>query len=130
MTMGMRRARLGIGNPLQGRDGAYSAGLQAKLQALPQSVMGVSSNRFARIWRQSQNPLGFNKARAPVAAAQAIHPYTTAAAARGMDELIITYIDARVVNPAATTVIKKDDIARLQITARNQRRVDIDHFPG
>ena len=46
-----------------------------------------------------------------------------------MDELVVTQVDPGVTDAAATAIgSEKQQVARLQFAARNQRSVDVDHF--
>src|ERR1700743_1243155 len=78
-----------------------------------------------------QGTLGFNEGLAPVAVAQAIDPDATAAAAAGMDELVIAQVDPGVTDTTATTIGGEEHhVTRLELVASNQRRLHVDHLTG
>ena len=63
-----------------------------------------------------EGALGFDEGLAPVAVAQAIDPDTAAAAAAGVDELVVTEVDPGVADATATTVgAEEQQVTGLQL---------------
>src|SRR5690606_39743836 len=88
------------------------------------------SVRFGGYRSQCQNTLGFNKAALPVGTVQAVDAYATAAAAAGMDELVIAQVNACMAHTTAAAVIKEDHVTGLKVAAFYQRRIKVDHLAG
>ena len=72
--------------------------------------------------RLGQHTLGFHKAGTPVTIIQAVYTYATAAGAGRVDELVVANVDAGMADTPAPTIVEEDDVAWLQLGARNQRR--------
>ena len=88
----------------------------------------MTSNRIAGGKRKGA--FGFDKGARPVAVIQAIDPYTAAAAAAGVNKLVITHVDTGVADAVTSGRAEEQQITRLQLIARHQRCVDIDHVAG
>src|SRR3989344_4635294 len=74
--------------------------------------------------------LGFDEGFAPVAVAQAVDSNTTAAAAAGVDKLVISQVDTGVADATAATGTEEKQIPRLEVVTRDQRCIHVDHFAG
>ncbi|MNP33874.1 hypothetical protein D3C76_1271360 [compost metagenome] len=77
-----------------------------------------------------QDALGFHVAGLPVAVVEAVDAHAATAAAAGVDELVIAYIDAGMADAATATVVEEHDIAGLQLAAGDHRGVQVDHLAG
>ncbi|KKI99732.1 hypothetical protein PROH_07575 [Prochlorothrix hollandica PCC 9006 = CALU 1027] len=77
---------------------------------------------------QREYALGLQITAVPVAVIETVDAHTTAAAAAGVDELIIPQIDAGVADATTTTIIEQDQIARFQIGTRHLRRIEVDQL--
>lgn len=121
---GISEAILSLNALYSARDTTNGATLELRRDT---SVMALGGDLlFHR--SQRQDALGLQITAVPVAVVEAVDAHTTAAAAAGVDELIITQIDAGVTDATTTTIIEQDQIARLQIGARHLRRIEVDQL--
>src|SRR5690606_16951537 len=100
--------------------GLYSAPCSQAVQAL--RLLGSGAH--------GQDAFRIQVAEAPVGAFQAVDTDAAALAAGGMDEAVITHVNAGVTDAAAATVIEEDHIARFQLVALHPRSIQADHFAG